>query len=255
LEYLYLESQDFKVIRSYFQQIPHLKTLSHWEIDTPLEENIFPNTLESLNITYYNLPIGIRVIPISLGKLKIEDYNQPLQPFVLPNGLKNLKMPCYNHLLVKNSLPTSLVKLILKMDSPSTGSFQDVDVLDKLVYLKVDLLQRLISRIVSRCHYIRIESLRISDNFSLHDTSIEKLILIKHEYYKSPIPLEAIIPHRLERLALFGFTISSYDIIPKTCIYFKTNIPNFNKKLLPPSVIMYRSVEYNYSHRYIDNLN
>jgi len=164
----------------------------------------------------------------------------------------------YNQPLVKNSLPTSLTMLALKMDSSTTSSsFQDVDVLDKLKYLTVDLLQPSLSRVLSKCKYLHIESFNpISPGFSLHDSSIERLILfIRNHNNPVPIPLDAILPHKLERLALFGFTISSCDIIPPTCFYLKTDIPNFNRKLFAPSVIMYRSARYGNHHKKIKNLN
>jgi len=254
LEYLHLAFEEaFKPTKAFFQQIPHIKTFYVWEINITLEENIFPPTIESLHISHCQQPFGINVLPKSLTYLHLGEYNQQLQPFVLPNGLKELNIPEYNQALVKNSLPTSLTKLTLQMDSPSTYSFQDVDVLDKLVYLSVSQLHSSLSRVLSKCKSICIDSFyRINADFSLRDTSIEKLILCKNPYGES-IPLEAILPHRLERLALFGFTISSCDIIPKTCIYLKTNIKDFNSKLLAPSVEIFRSVS-NYSNRSINSL-
>jgi len=256
------ENDSFIGTKSFFQQLPHLKQLKELDIQVTnliLEKNMLPPTLEILDLksTKLQQPIGIDVLPTSLTKLSMLFYNHALQPFVLPNGLKELYIPSFDQPFLKNSLPTSLTKLTLKrnMDSTNLCSFQDVDILDKLVYLSVGVLQASVSRVISNCKSISLRFNSIDPEFTLQDTTIEKLILYRDAYgnddYNNSIPLSArLIPHKLERLVLSGFTLPSFDIIPKTCIYFKTDILNFNRKLLPPSIIMFRSFTKGENFRY-----
>ncbi|KAN0041669.1 hypothetical protein ACTFIV_004213 [Dictyostelium citrinum] len=92
-----------------------LNVLDLGSFNHPFGENVLPPNLKSLTINGWDLPIEKNTLPQSLTYLSMKSFNQRLTPSSLPSKLETLILHKYNVLLVPNCFPQSI--RIIKLGS------------------------------------------------------------------------------------------------------------------------------------------
>ncbi|KAF2078495.1 hypothetical protein CYY_000245 [Polysphondylium violaceum] len=202
---------------------PHLTTLNFYTYDQPLYTNVLPPHLTTLFLNDYNQPLCVNVFPSTLTDLHLGSFNRPLDPFVLPSKLKSLSIHMKNNAqptFPPNSLPVSLTSLTIY---GFKGSFEQCQPLDNLRNLKVDSLNPSLATLLTNVKKLDLLETSYKDDSSgiacLYNTSIKSLHLnfcsVKTLYPNT-------FPSTLRYLTLVNANLESNDVIPSGCVLLKS---------------------------------
>jgi hypothetical protein len=171
-----------------------LETLDLSGFNQQLHLGVLPTNLKTLNLHRFNFPISINVLPASLTELDLSwDFNHPLNPGVLPASLRKLTLGLkFSHPFQPSSLPTGLTDL----------------------------------------HIEKVKTLSLY--MSVFPSSLEILGIPKG--FTGPLTSEFLLQFPMLRKLIFGCTYSSTTLkistLPPLLKSFKL-CGNFPKKLLP----------------------
>jgi len=234
-------------------QLPSsLKNFYHSFFKQPFESGLFPESIETLNISFiikepmphgflpssnlkhlelwYNQELQVGILPQTLEYLSIHSYQKPLKPYVLPNGLKTFIAESFDGQLDQHSLPTSLTSLNLRS---FRGSYSSIGPLNKLSFLSIFVLNQSVLTLISNIKQIDIEFLSINET-TLQNTVIERLNL-KCKVQQVTLP-PSFFPQSLRHLDMYNTYIESSNVLNDGCVSIISNKP-IDDSFIPPSVI------------------
>ncbi|KAF2078458.1 hypothetical protein CYY_000208 [Polysphondylium violaceum] len=202
---------------------PNLTTLNLTSYNMPFSSNVLPPGLTTLYLHNYNQPLGTNILPSTLTDLTLHSFNQPLRAFVLPQKLKRLYMGKFTQPSIPpNSLPISLTDLTVYRFN---GSFDQCQPLDNLKILRVDSLFPSLATLLANVEklYLWIDN-RDDDNPSgtcLYNTSIKSLSI---QFLNAKTLYPNSFPPTLRYLSLVNAYLKP-GVISRDCVLLKYREP------------------------------